>query len=224
MQAKPNQILFPAIITLGSILISYYYYFTDLPVFSELVEEDGVFENLTSLFLFLTAVFLILIFAKFQSNHKLNWKIGLAIMIVGLIFGAGEEISWGQRIFGVESSDFFKQNNAQGETNLHNMVVGGTKINKIIFSYAFSVIFGIYFIILPILYRRNDNIRRLVNQFGIPVATNFQSILFLVATVLVMLLDHSRKWELWEFIFAFTIFTIFVNPLNKREIQTGVKS
>ena len=42
-------------------------------------------------------------------------------MALIFIFGAGEEISWGQRIFNVESSEYFLENNAQGETNLHNM-------------------------------------------------------------------------------------------------------
>jgi hypothetical protein len=34
---------------------------------------------------------------------------------------AGEEISWGQRIFGWATPDFFRENNIQGETNFHNM-------------------------------------------------------------------------------------------------------
>ena len=60
-------------------------------------------------------------------------------MIIGLFFGAGEEISWGQRIFHIESSKFFNENNSQKETNLHNMIVDGVKLNKLIFSNLLSI-------------------------------------------------------------------------------------
>lgn len=214
---------FPLIVVLCSILISYFYYFTDRAYFDQLVAEDGFFENLTSLFLFLTALFLGYIFFKYQSNHTSTWKIGLWIMIIGLIFGAGEEISWGQRIFAIDSTDFFKENNAQGETNLHNMVVGGVKVNKIIFSYLFSAVFGLYFMLSSLLYQKNKRIASLVNKFGIPIPTYIQCILFLVGTAAILSLDHSRKWEIWEFLFAFNIFTIFTHPFNKQEIQRGIR-
>jgi hypothetical protein len=44
-----------------------------------------------------------------------------ALAILGVV-GAGEEISWGQRIFGIESPPFFASHNVQGETNLHNLL------------------------------------------------------------------------------------------------------
>ena len=39
----------------------------------------------------------------------------------GLFFIAGEEISWGQRIFEVASPEYFLSTNKQLETNLHNL-------------------------------------------------------------------------------------------------------
>ena len=50
-----------------------------------------------------------------------------------LFFGSGEEISWGQRLFQIETGDTFKQLNTQGETNLHNLKVNGVSINKLNF-------------------------------------------------------------------------------------------
>ena len=41
--------------------------------------------------------------------------------IAALLF-AGEEISWGQRIFGFESTGVFAKANYQGETNFHNFI------------------------------------------------------------------------------------------------------
>ena len=68
-------------------------------------------------------------------------------MLLGLffMFGAGEEISWGQRLFEIESSGFFDENNAQGEMNLHNLFVNDTKINKLEFSGSFVFLLNVVF-------------------------------------------------------------------------------
>ena len=137
-----------------TVVIGIYFFYTNKDFYAYLVQEDGFFENLTSIFLFLSSFYL---FYFFISNIKLKsiwWKMGIIIMIIGLFFGAGEEISWGQRIFHIESSKFFNENNSQKETNLHNMIVDGVKLNKLIFSNLLSIIFSIYFLILPILWRK----------------------------------------------------------------------
>jgi hypothetical protein len=144
---------------------------------------------------------------------------GIIIMIIGLFFGAGEEISWGQRIFHIESSKFFNENNSQKETNLHNMIVDGVKLNKLIFSNLLSIIFSIYFLILPILWRKNNFIKKTINQFGIPIANNYQVIIFMISSLIIILsISNERKWEIWEYTFALTMFLIVLNPLNKKEI------
>ena len=42
-------------------------------------------------------------------------------LVIGLIFFAGEEISWGQNWFGWNTSNFFTNYNDQLETNFHNI-------------------------------------------------------------------------------------------------------
>lgn len=44
-----------------------------------------------------------------------------AVIASFTLFVGLEEISWGQRIFGVETPGFFLRNNTQGETNVHNL-------------------------------------------------------------------------------------------------------
>ncbi len=44
-----------------------------------------------------------------------------------MVFIAGEEISWGQRILGFATPDFLLNLNAQGEFNLHNIKIGVTR-------------------------------------------------------------------------------------------------
>lgn len=123
-----------SLILLITVIYAIYVYFTDSAYFEYLVQEDGFYENLTSAFLFFTSFALLIKFFKYQKYYGALWKVGVLLMALGLFFGGGEEISWGQRIFHIQSSEFFKENNAQEETNLHNMVVGDVKLNKLIFS------------------------------------------------------------------------------------------
>src|SRR5690606_35883388 len=106
---------------------------------------------------------------KLWHTKKIWWKLGTFLFVVLFLFAAGEEISWGQRIFGVESSEFFIENNAQGETNLHNLVVGEKKINKIIFSQLLFLVMFIYLIITPILFRKYKWFKDLANNFAVPI-------------------------------------------------------
>lgn len=89
------------------------------------VNEDGTVENLTSIAFFVSGILsLLLIRAKtlFASTKRARQIFtGLCIFLaVGFFLVAGEEISWGQRIFGWESSESVHDVNLQGETNLHN--------------------------------------------------------------------------------------------------------
>lgn len=202
-----------------TVLYGVYVFFTDSAHFEFLVAEDSIYENLTALFLFLTSVSLFIRFFKYQKYYGIWWKTGVFLMAVALFFGAGEEISWGQRIFDIQSSDFFKENNAQQETNLHNMVVDGVKLNKLIFSNIMSICFGIYFLVLPILWKKLQNMKTLIDRFGISVARPVHIIIFLIVTALILIpIDHNRKWEIWEYAFALIMFLIVYNPWNRAQI------
>ena len=136
-------------------------------------------------------------------------------MVLLFFFGAGEEISWGQRIFGIESSEYFKENNAQQETNLHNMVVGDTKINKLVFSQILTIVLVIYLIILPILYRKVKVIKNLVNNFAVPIAQLQHILAFILATGFLAFIPSNKKWELYELAFAVIFLLIYLYPYNK---------
>lgn len=196
--------------------IGIYFSNTDLTYFDEVyTKEDGFAEYGTALFLFCSSLLLIYRFFKLSSFKKPLWKVGILLIAAIFIFGAGEEISWGQRIFNVESSEYFLENNAQGETNLHNMVVNGKKVNKIIFSQLLTVVLIIYLIIAPILYRKFKSIRNLANTFAVPIVQWQHTIAFLSCTALIVFMPSNRKWELYELAFGTIFFLIFLNPFNK---------
>ena len=109
--------------------------------------EDGIFETMTAIFLFLASL------AFFYSGiisikKKLDWKILFAQFFLGsfcLLF-CMEEISWGQRLLEVSSPEWAQKFNSQDETNAHNMCdeVFHTKyclkFAQIIFNICFSLV------------------------------------------------------------------------------------
>lgn len=193
-----------------------YFANTDLTYFDEVYTvEDGFVENGSAIFLFSSSILLLYRFFKLYKFKKSLWKVGILAMSILFFFGAGEEISWGQRIFDVQSSEYFLQNNAQGETNLHNMVVDGKKVNKIIFSQLLTVILVLYLIISPFLFRKYEWFKNLANTFAVPIVKWHYTIAFLVGTVLLIFISSNRKWEIYELSFSVIFLLIFISPLNK---------
>ena len=82
-------------------------------------EESKSIENLQALFLLISIFLLFLTSIKIKNTNK-NIFYFLILHCLGLVFFLGEEISWGQHIFGWESPTLFMEYNNQGETNLHN--------------------------------------------------------------------------------------------------------
>lgn len=88
--------------------------------------EDGIIEYLSSLFFFLAAIMSFYHFFTVKSGkskYLLNTGRNYLILLLGLffLFCAGEEISWGQRILGMETPEFMERENAQKEFNFHNL-------------------------------------------------------------------------------------------------------
>ncbi|NKI26298.1 hypothetical protein HCG49_06960 [Arenibacter sp. 6A1] len=178
-------------------------------------QEDGPVEWGTAILLLCISVLSLYRLKRFWNHKKVLWKIGTFIFVILFFFAAGEEISWGQRIFGIESGEFFIENNAQGETNLHNLVVGEKKINKIIFSQLLFAVMFLYLIVTPILYRKLNWLKNLADNFAVPVVKWHHTIAFLLTTVLVALNPADRTWEVYELAFGIIFFMIFLRPLNQ---------
>lgn len=197
-----------------------YFSNTDLQYFDTVyTKEDSYAEYGTALFLLCSSLLLLYRFFNLSKFKKPLWKLGMIFIALMFLFGAGEEISWGQRIFKVESSEYFLENNAQGEINLHNMVVDGKKVNKIIFSQLLTVVLIIYLIITPFIYRKFDMIKNLAGTFAVPIVKWQHTVAFLSCTAFITLMPSNKKWELYELAFSIIFLLIFLNPLNKTIYQ-----
>jgi len=198
-------------------------FYTNLPVFEWYVREDHLVEWLTVLGLILGSVVCFRrLFSLFGKRRP--WFLLVTFLLgVLLFFAAGEEISWGQRIFGIQSSEYFKEHNAQGETNLHNLVVNGVKINKLIFSLILSVCMGIYLVVVPILHARSAAIRKFLDRSAVPVAELYQVIAFIALFILTALLRHEKNAEILECGAALLFFLIIRFPKNRGIFLPGNK-
>lgn len=187
----------------------------------QFVTEDGLIETLTVCALLMSAsVYLIRITGIRKQNGGL-FLIMMCLSFLVFFFAAGEEISWGQRIFNIQSHEFFMQNNAQQETNFHNLVVNGTKINKLVFSKILMLVAAFYLLILPALYTRKNGIRKWADKLGIPIPQRYQIIAFLIFLTMTELTFSSKKGELLEFFGTFLLFLIVTYPKNKQIFQRG---
>ena len=177
--------------------------------------EDGIVEWLTVGGLLAGSL---VCFNRFIALFKKkNWWFLVVTFVLGILLfiAAGEEISWGQRILGIKSSEYFLKNNAQGETNIHNLVVNGVKINKLVFSTILIGVLAIYLVLIPIIYKTNKSVKNFMDNSGVPIARLYQIISFLIVFGISGLLKHDRNPELLECGAAALFFLIISFPVNK---------
>ena len=194
--------------------VGYFLFYTNVHRFEAYVQEDGIVEWLTVLGLVLGCIVCVTRFFKLLKKRTAWFLIvtfGLALL---LFFAAGEEISWGQRIFHIKSSEFFKERNSQGETNLHNLVVDGVKLNKLIFSIGLTIAMGVYLLVFPVLYKYHAGTKRFIDRSGIPLPRAYQVISMLLVFVITSLLPHEKKAEMLEAGIALLFFLVIRYPGN----------
>lgn len=204
------------VVILAALFAASTFYFAE-DFYHKMVAEDGVFENLTALALLVVSILFLIRFIKIRKSRNKFWVVLNVLIILGAFFGFGEEISWGQRMFSIESGEFFTQNNLQNETNLHNLEINGVKINKLIFSQGLVLVFGSYFILSLLLYRRWNSFRNLVDLFGVQIPKIKHTLIILAGTGIVLMVPDLRIWELWETLFVVVLLLVFIEPANNKE-------
>lgn len=185
--------------------------------------EDGFVENWT-----LVPLLIACGYALYQiqiGGRDRNWRFKFLMVLIALFsfFVAGEEISWGQRIFQIESSDFFKTNNTQAETNLHNMVIGDKKVNKVIFSQLLTAVVACYLLVLPILYRKNKTTEHYVDLYGVPIAQTYQVVACLLLFASILFIPSGKNAEILEAGITTLFLLIFLFPRNAMTFDTRSK-
>jgi len=106
--------------------LTYLCYFNPV-VYTRLVNEDQWGEYGTAVGFGFGGVALLVLCAKSgRLSRRVLWAFfGLVALVI-----AGEELSWGQRIFNIATPETFYTMNTQGELNLHNFGAVDTLLNR----------------------------------------------------------------------------------------------
>ncbi|MBX6323021.1 MAG: hypothetical protein IRY94_14425 [Rhodospirillaceae bacterium] len=88
---------------------------------SLLLREDGLIETSEALYLLVAAAFALAGARRLRARAEPTLAVIYALAGLWLLFIGMEEISWGQRMFGVTPPEFFEENNAQAEITVHNL-------------------------------------------------------------------------------------------------------
>jgi len=116
--------------------------------------EKGIIENLTVIFLLIAIIAcLLFMFAKEKVNFP-ALKIWMILFLLGAIYYAGEEMSWGQHFFGWGTPEQWTEFNDQQETNLHNTAAIFDQIPRTLLSIA-ALIGGV---LIPLYRRRKQHV------------------------------------------------------------------
>lgn len=156
--------------------------------------EDGLIESTgATLYFFASCLF----FAAWLNSSGSGNDFGriktvrnLFFLLLAVLFliCAGEEISWGQRIFNWQSPQFLLEENAQEETNLHNirlfhaMNPDGSRKSFMAMLLNMSRLLSIFWlsfcVIVPLIDRYSSRARSFFHKIGLPIAPLWLSALF----------------------------------------------
>jgi len=107
--------------------------------------EDSIVEYTTSILYFLSFVFSLVIALNFIKGKNKIFALLYIVLSTAFLFAGFEEISWGQRIFLLETTEFFSENE-QNETNFHNLPSLKSYFEKIFFLIGFIGAFSWIFL------------------------------------------------------------------------------
>jgi hypothetical protein len=172
--------------------------------FYQFIIEDSFVEWATVIFLLSAMIVSICRIIRLRNVRPRLFMAVTAFLALVCFFGAGEEISWGQRIFDIQTPEYFQTYNQQGETGLHNLAfeVGGRhlSVNKLVFGTGLVLGLLIYLFVMTPLYRRKTGVAHWLDRLAVPMPRNYHIAGYLiVAAVVEGLIDSSKRGEMTEF-------------------------
>lgn len=173
---RPNLILglgtnaVVAAIALGAIILHVH----NPPLLRHVIREDGPIENATAICYFMAAGLFLLVAGRTAPRH---WcAVGFALM---LFVVAGEEISWGQRVFGIATPQALDHVNVQHEMNLHNIDGVHTNVRMV-----GVLVQTMICVVIPLAWRRHIGLRRRLEQWRMPIAPQWLAPALAIAVAL----------------------------------------
>ena len=135
--------------------------------------EDGVIEGGTVLCFLAASVGSAVLLFRSRSKAR---KVFCGLLAFGFFMCAGEEMSWGQHLFGWKAPEAIAKVNVQAETNLHNL-------SGYFADHAFIAGTFFYGGVVPFLAARSSVWRRAFERFGLVVPSLGLAVGFILATL-----------------------------------------
>lgn len=193
----------------------------DTSFYERIVVEDGPVEWITCIALAACAGLALVRFTQgITTGRKPLYLAGLLLTAMVFTFGAGEEISWGQRIFGIETPEYFMKNNNQRETTIHNLVLGGVRVNRLVFGKILAVGLVVFLFLLPWCWQKFPKFRALAANFAVPVPKLSHGLIYLVLALIITCIPAPTRGELHEFCGACIFFLMVLYPINSEVFRT----
>jgi hypothetical protein len=166
------------------------------------LEEGGLLEWLAFLALLFASVALCAVHRVRRRRDGLPWgslpSVGMMILAGAMLFGALEEISWGQHLLRWNPPGFFRTHNLQAETNIHNLEILGTQLNAVLFDRLLFAVVALHNVVLPLAALRAPRLRQLVERIGGFLPPVPLVVVFLVTVALAHAIGIRRPAELPE--------------------------
>ncbi len=130
--------------------------------FSEICQEDHLVEN--SQFLFWVLGSVTFAYAARRARRSRLRRVWMSLLAAFAFWTAGEEVSWGQRVFGFATPAWLARRNVQHEVNLHNLAGVHGRIRAV-----GLVCLAVLAFLIPFAYERVRAARTLVDRLELPV-------------------------------------------------------
>ena len=209
------------------------YIFFDVKTVSNLGADDHFFEWLTPIFFWIGCAVFFLTFLKTKNPFFL-------ILAIAMFIAAGEEISWGQRIFGFKTPEVLEKTNVQDEFTLHNIAIfnsvdfkgtpkhGLARLLEINFLFRLcTILFGI---VLPFCVYHFKFISRITMKIRMPIPPISIGLFFFISWITYWILhsfilpsDSPKEYlsaagEIYECIASFIILIVSLYFYNNYKI------
>ena len=146
----------------------------------QLTREDGIIETATAIFYLLASVVALVHFFGVREGNDFGFfktKRNAFFLFLGIIFFLifGEEISWGQRIFGLTTPGFLEEINVQREIGFHNIWVfeGMFRANWLLQYFCFF-----FAVLLPLVDLTIPRVARWMKKINVPIVPILISLVF----------------------------------------------
>jgi len=219
-----------------------------------LAREDGFFEWASAILYFLSFLFFGWSYWKKHKGNDLilfrtRKNIIFLLLAVIMFLAAGEELSWGQRIFHMKTPSWFENRNIQKETNLHNLdflqprdargklkegIAKFTSIPKIFLIFCFG-----FFCVIPITDRWVPWLSKKYKRLNVPVVPVWIGLLYIINFILFMAIDEfyvvTKSWWMGEisefndsfFFFMSSLYFVFAKngvSVSKDDVTGGIST